>query len=87
MAVNMSYCRYQNTSRALQELTELNDLEIEDLYELSEDEMRSFKSLVMEMDRLVSKFRGRFGAEPDPNICDCVNEMDLELKEYENELE
>lgn len=87
MAVNMSYCRYQNTYRALQELTELNDLEIEDLYELSEDEMRSFKSLVMEMDRLARNFRVKFGTKQEPSISDCLNEMETELKEYEDELE
>ncbi len=87
MSVNMHYCRYQNTSRAFQELTELNDLEIEDLYELSEDEMSRLKSLVYEMDRLVSNFKDRFGTGQDASVSDCLNEMVTELKEYENELE
>lgn len=84
MAVNMHHCRYHNTNRALQELTELNDLEVSDLYELSDDEMRSLKSLVKEMDRLTRNFKNYFGGS---NISVSVRNMEQEIKEYEDELD
>lgn len=83
MSVNLSYCRYQNTHRALDELTELCDFEVPDLYELSDDEMQSLKYIVKRMDWIAEKFKLHFGGG---NITESLSNMEKKIKEYEDEL-
>lgn len=87
MAVNMSYCRYQNTLTALGELHELESYDLGEISELSDDELWALKRLVAKCETIAENFKYCFEPEPDASLNEALENFESQLEDFQNEEE